>query len=316
MRDLPSLLETFSYIFYFPSCIIGPSFEFIDFIRYIRKEKEYKNIPIKRCMKKGFNEFLIALFWTLSFVLLHEKLNPFWASSDEFAEKSYIFKILYVTFSIPLTVRAKYYIAFKISESSIIFSGLGYNLVEVVGDKNSDEKKTDFLKEDFYKITNVEIKKYEFDLNPNHKINSWNKSVTNWLKYHLFFRLLNMDNKFLKNFSIATLITFLFSASWHGFFPGYYLTFVQVFLIQQISKILESKYDFFNRLENGNLIVKWIYIFFMSFCFSYFCFSFIALNFTDSFKFYKSFYFIPNISLIIFVLFIVFSQRKKNKNKN
>ena len=213
-----------------------------------------------------------------------------------------------------LSVRTKYYTGFKLSEASIIFCGLGYN-IELPENDLIDEKDETIYKEDFKKISNVDIDKYELDLNPTNKINSWNKSVQSWLKYQVFLRLINIENKVLKNKSVATLITFVISAIWHGFFPGYYLTYFQVYLIQQISKILEEKYDFFNRVKKGNAFIRYFLIFFMSFNITYFCYSFVALNLTDSIKLYKAFYFIPNIYTVVTYIYLVFIAGGKKRSK-
>lgn len=48
-------------------------------------------------------------------------------------------------------------------------------------------------------------------------INSWNLGTNQWLRLVVYERV---PKKY------ATLFTFCLSALWHGFYPGYYLTFV------------------------------------------------------------------------------------------
>lgn len=53
-------------------------------------------------------------------------------------------------------------------------------------------------------------------------ISSWNMGTNQWLRLIVYERV---PKKY------ATLLTFSLSALWHGFYPGYYLTFVSGSLI-------------------------------------------------------------------------------------
>ena len=73
-------------------------------------------------------------------------------------------------------------------------------------------------------------------------ITSWNISVHEWLKNYVYLRMITNRNRDKKdslkveknrnegeNF-IATLSSFLVSAVWHGFYPGFYSFFICSFL--------------------------------------------------------------------------------------
>ena len=69
-------------------------------------------------------------------------------------------------------------------------------------------------------------------------IDNWNIHVQSWLANYIFLRVpagLPGDP--------AKLVTFLSSAFWHGFFPGYYITFVNVMLFQEAAKALVKAVD-------------------------------------------------------------------------
>ena len=51
----------------------------------------------------------------------------------------------------------------------------------------------------------------------------WNISAHLWLKYYVFMRLVDRENK--KNQMLPTLITYLVSAVWHGIDPGFFVFF-------------------------------------------------------------------------------------------
>lgn len=50
-----------------------------------------------------------------------------------------------------------------------------------------------------------------------------------WLKYYVFMRML--DNKKKSGVSVPALITFMVSAIWHGFYPGFVFFFFGAFLM-------------------------------------------------------------------------------------
>ena len=45
VKDFPSVFELLSYTCFFSGCVVGPFFEYADYIRFIKMEGEYKHIP-------------------------------------------------------------------------------------------------------------------------------------------------------------------------------------------------------------------------------------------------------------------------------
>ena len=79
----------------------------------------------------------------------------------------------------------------------------------------------------------------EFGVNPKFKLAFWNRTVHLWLKYNLFTRTINIDMKpFKNNMGLASLLTFLVSAIWHGYYPTYYFTFISLYLLQTGNEVL------------------------------------------------------------------------------
>lgn len=321
-------MDTFSYIFYFPTCIVGPTFEFIDFINFINREKEYENIPFKKCIFAAFKQIIISLICMGGFLFFGAKLSFGYLSSSEYGQQSLFYKICYILLSGTLAAKFKYYTAFKLAEASVIFTGLSYNKIKILKkDKNDtiniEEKKNlsdlDVYeeKEDFYKIFSIDILKFEFEVNLIDRINNWNKMVHHWLKYNIFLRLVNSDVKFLKNnFPRAALITFILSAFWHGFFPGYYLFFVQLYVLQQTSKMLDEKFDFTTKICNANIIIQIFWSLLLSFFMNYVAFAFYGLYLDEAMKFYSNFYFAPSIILFVFYFILNLIKGSKQNKKN
>jgi lysophospholipid acyltransferase len=67
---------------------------------------------------------------------------------------------------------------------------------------------------------------------------NWNISAHNWLKYYVYLRQLDNSKRTSVNFR-STFLTFLMSAIWHGFYPGYYIFFTGAGLMDYHSKLAE-----------------------------------------------------------------------------
>ncbi len=72
-------------------------------------------------------------------------------------------------------------------------------------------------------------------------------------------RFINFENKsFKNNTSLASLLTFMISAFWHGFYPNYYIFFFQCYMLEQISEILEKKFNLFEKVEKMNIVLRFL----------------------------------------------------------
>lgn len=261
----------------------------------------------------GLRELYIAIICMISFVFFKDRLDFFWVTSDEFTEKNFIYKFTYYMFSAGLIIRAKYYSGFKLTESSVIFCGLSYY-------RKKKEKTNDSLpdeyEDEFSKIQNIEIYKFEAVIDPLEKLNYWNRTVHYWLKYQVLLRIVNMENKFMKNnFALASLVVFVVSAIWHGFYPGYYLFFVQLYFIQQAAKMLGEKLDFFNRIKKVNILVQMACNFICIFTIGSLGFAFCVLDVKKTIKFYKAFYFTPSIFVFLLYFYLKFFVKRKKMMK-
>jgi lysophospholipid acyltransferase 1/2 len=56
----------------------------------------------------------------------------------------------------------------------------------------------------------------QFGLSLRDSIEQWNKGTTRWLRMVVYERTSHL----------STVLTYALSALWHGFYPGYYLTFM------------------------------------------------------------------------------------------
>lgn len=110
--------------------------------------------------------------------------------------------------------RCLYYVAWKLTDTAISLSGISY----------------DETTKKFDKIVSVDIWNIEFGDSAKTMIDSWNHMTAVWLKHYVYERC-------PKKYG-PTLVTFMVSAFWHGFYPNYYWFFFNAFLITECSRII------------------------------------------------------------------------------
>jgi len=228
--------------------------------------------------------------------------DPLFTATAEFSEKPLYYKYFFVYFSIFIT-RCRYYLAWKICQGSVNFSGLGYDYKL---DKDGN------MKASFDKMDVCNLYVMEFSINPKTKLQYWNRSVHIWLKYHVYLRLINIQY-FNNKKGVVSFITFCVSAIWHGFYVSYYLFFIQFYFIEQITSYLEEKFDLFEIIDKSNIFIKFISWNCVMSVLIYFGHTFTLLNPQSVFNYYKAFYFIPN--LLLFFIFIYVSVIRKSKSQ-
>ena len=85
-------------------------------------------------------------------------------------------------------------------------------------------------------------------------LDNWNKNTNKWLRNYIYLRVTPAGRK--PGFR-ATLATFLTSALWHGFYPGYYLTFLLGAFIQAVAKDFRRHCRPFFMTPDGKSATKW-----------------------------------------------------------
>src|SRR5947199_3013233 len=112
--------------------------------------------------------------------------------------------------------RFKYYGVWKMAEGACILSGLGFNGYNKDGSIRWD------------RVTNVSPINLETAQNSKEYLEAWNQNTNKWLKNYVYLRVTPRGKK--PGFRSA-MATFTTSAVWHGFYHGYYLTFVTAGLV-------------------------------------------------------------------------------------
>merc|ERR1712151_1495269 len=118
-----------------------------------------------------------------------------------------------------------------------------------------------------------------------------------WLKYYVYLRMLPNDKTKSTSTTqfIAALTTFVVSAIWHGFYPGFYIFFINVAFVDYVSKH-SAKVVY--PLVEGKMPESVLYAFSWLFCYSqcaYHAPAFILLSFEYAWKLYSSMNFVGHI---------------------
>jgi lysophospholipid acyltransferase len=235
LKEVPSVLDYAAWVLFFPSLMAGPAFDYADYRRWIdttmfdvpaevdpaKKPPVRKKRKIPRSGTPATRKAAAGLIWLGLFVYFGASYNPEFLSSDVFLKYN-VFQRVWLNYVTNVVARFKYYAVWSLSEGACILAGMGYNGFDPVTAKVS-----------WNRLQNIDPWQVEFAQNPRGYLAGWNMNTNNWLRNSVYLRVTPRGKK--PGFR-ASLITFATSALWHGFYPGYYLTFVLASLIQTVAK--------------------------------------------------------------------------------
>ncbi|ANB14943.1 Ale1p [Sugiyamaella lignohabitans] len=238
VRKHPSLIEFLSYAFFFPSLMTGPSYDYMEFARWmdlsmfdvIHKKASGDTIVKRRIPRSGrvaTKKLVQGILWIVLWTQITNYISLEYAQSDKFTvELPFIVRAFYL-YALGITYRLKYYGAWTISEGACILSGLGFNGKYT----NPKTGKTKYL---WNRVQNIDPWAFETGQNTHILLAAWNMNTNKWLKNYVYLRVTPKGRK--PGFR-STLATFVTSALWHGTRPGYYLTFVGGAFFQSVGKL-------------------------------------------------------------------------------
>ncbi|PLN79246.1 MBOAT family protein [Aspergillus taichungensis] len=235
IREFPSLLDYLGYILFFPSLFGGPSFEYNDYRRWIdttlfdvppgtdpsKVPPTRKKRKIPRSGTPATKKAVMGLVWILVFLQLNSVYNQGTVQEESYLQLGFLRRV-WVLHLIGFTTRTKYYGVWALTEGACILSGMGYN--------GFDPKSGKVF---WNRLENVDPWGLETAQNSHAYLGSWNKNTNHWLRNYVYLRVTPKGKK--PGFR-ASMATFATSAFWHGFYPGYYLTFVLGSFIQTVAK--------------------------------------------------------------------------------
>lgn len=247
VKEKPSLLEVLSFVYFYPTSVIGPSIEYKDFINFICETDCYSRLRenIFYILKQGFLYFIGSFACMAFYSVISNKLPISRVVEEDFGKHNLLYILAYIYFSIP-GVRARYYSGWLLSYSTVIFSGASYT------EKLNKEGK---LIKTLEKGSYGSIVTCEWGINALDLMVDWNQTIHLWLKYNVYTRVININNKYFKNnWSLASFLTFISSALWHGFYLTYYLTFVLLYFLQS-SAFVFNKIKLYDWIRKTKILV-------------------------------------------------------------
>ncbi|CAG5176041.1 uncharacterized protein ALTATR162_LOCUS8283 [Alternaria atra] len=222
IRTMPSILDYIGYVFFFPAIMAGPAFDYADYSTDPSKAPPTrKKRKIPRSGMPAFMKGIYGTLWLIAFIKFSSWYYPAFFLGGEYMQYNF-FRRVWQLYMLGLTTRMKYYAVWSLSEGSCILSGIGYNGL----DPKTGRPKWD-------RLTNIMPLEIESAQNARAYLGFWNINTNNWLKNYMYLRVTPKGQK--PGFR-ATLATFVTSAFWHGFYPGYYLAFVLAAFVQTAAK--------------------------------------------------------------------------------
>ncbi|KAF2263868.1 MBOAT family protein-like protein [Lojkania enalia] len=312
VREIPSILDYLGYVFFFPAIMGGPAFDYCDYSRYItttmfalppgtdpsKAPPTRKKRKIPRSGTPATIKAFIGTVWVLAFLKFSSWYNTGFVLSDDYM-KYRLPRRVWILYMLGMTTRMKYYGVWSLAEGACILSGIGYNGI----DPNTGRAKWD-------RLTNIKPMAIETAQNTRAYLGNWNINTNNWLRNYMYLRV---TPKGKKPGARATIATFITSAFWHGFYPGYYLAFILASCLQIIAKSGRRLIRPFFMTPDGKapLPSKKYYdlftIFLTQVAFAYTVAPFIILSFNDTMKVWARVYFYTIIGVA--ASFALFSRR-------
>lgn len=235
LKKLPSIGDYTAWVLFFPSLFGGPAFDYVDYQKWITctmfevpagvdeklKPRTKKNRKIPRSATPAMWKAGAGVVWIFLFLKFSSFVYPEVFTGPRFLEFSFLKRVWFV-YLLGFTARLKYYGVWSLTEGACILTGLGYNGVDAKTGRVSWDR-----------LQNVNPWGLESAQNSRAYLANWNMNTNNWLRNYIYLRVTPKGKK--PGFR-ASMATFTTSAFWHGFYPGYYLTFMTASLLQTVAK--------------------------------------------------------------------------------
>ncbi|KAI1610420.1 MBOAT, membrane-bound O-acyltransferase family-domain-containing protein [Exophiala viscosa] len=302
---MPDFLDYAGYVFFFPSIFTGPAFDYVDYRRWIEtsmfdvgpNQKPAPTRKQRRIPQSGVPatyKAVTGLVWIFLYLQFSGWYNVSLFLSDKYMDYSFLRRVWFL-YMLGFTSRLKYYAVWALTEGACIMAGIGYNGIDPATGKPRWDR-----------LENVNAWGIESAQNSRAYLDNWNKNTNKWLRNYVYLRVTPKGKK--PGFR-ATLATFITSAVWHGFYPGYYLTFVLGAFVQTVAKNSRRYIRPFFLTPDGTKSTSYkIYYDIAGYIATQltFCFvtaPFVLLGFSDSLKVWARVYFYAIIEVAIAMAF-------------
>jgi lysophospholipid acyltransferase len=226
----PSLIDYLVYLFEFQGGLVGPLFTYAEFMDFIHVRGDFSTmssvplvIPSLKSAGRAF-----AILGTYLYLSKQWWFGANCLFTTYFRSISFVQQLVLAPFVVAGT-RLAYYSVWALSEVACTLSGLSF-----------------VPPHRFTRGRNVNLRLFELSPNFNSVTNNWNIRISDlWLKQCIYQRVENVPSiirpivpsrKGLANFT-----TKLTSALWHGWYPGYAISFLSLGLCNWSETLLRQK---------------------------------------------------------------------------
>ena len=145
--------------------------------------------------------------------------------TQEFADASIIYKCFYMLGSLHLMMQL-YFVGWCLMDVGPIATGLAFNGYD------GEAPRWD-------RVSSVNIWNIMFSSRCKDFLANWNISAHNWLKHYIFMRMLPTGKRG-QGVAEAAFMTFIVSATWHGYYPGFFGFFIGAGILDYQGKLFEE----------------------------------------------------------------------------
>uniref|UniRef100_A0AAV1TMS0 Lysophospholipid acyltransferase n=1 Tax=Peronospora matthiolae TaxID=2874970 RepID=A0AAV1TMS0_9STRA len=292
--QIPSLLEFLGFVYCFTTFVAGPAFEYKEYRDAIHQTRFVDNNGVRRNVspaRAAVSKLLLGLGLMGLLVQFGALADLKEILSDD--HQSMVTKWARLFVALFLT-RAKYYVAWKLAEGATVLTGAGFQGF----DEQNHPRGWDA-------VSNVDIMGFELGANVREISRAWNKGTQNWLERYVYTRTGN-----------SLLTTYLVSALWHGFYPGYYLFFLTLPLATSVNRLARRHV----RPYVVDCAIKPLYDLVGMICtamvVNYLAVSFVVLSWEEAVAGFRSMRFAGHVGLVVCYLLLTFVPVKKSANCN
>eukprot|EP00354_Favella_ehrenbergii_P011334 CAMPEP_0170456514 /NCGR_PEP_ID=MMETSP0123-20130129/4119_1 /TAXON_ID=182087 /ORGANISM="Favella ehrenbergii, Strain Fehren 1" /LENGTH=280 /DNA_ID=CAMNT_0010720009 /DNA_START=564 /DNA_END=1406 /DNA_ORIENTATION=+ len=264
------------------------------------REGDFKDVP--STLKPGLLRFLHAWLCVATGAILSDYVDEKFMLTEEFlAGYGIAQKLFYQYLVVKLTMQT-YLVGWCLMECGTIAAGLSYNGI----DEETGKAKHD-------RVQSCVIWKLETSFRVKDFLANWNISAHMWLKHYIFMRMLP-NQKRGSGQAAAALTTFVVSAIWHGFYPGFFVFFIGAGLMDYQAKLAGQA---LSPYVEGKAPGWLIYLISWAWCYigcGYFATAFVLLSFENFHKVYASMYYCYHLALLAAIaLSLALMPSKKDK---
>ena len=208
LKEVPSLLEMTSHVFYLPSYFVGPQHSMLKYQNFIQRNQEKSDMT--GSLEFGKSRLFVGCLYLLLNVVGSLFLPVQYVTTNDFLKNNNFWKQSFYFIIWIKTIFAKYMGVWLLADGAVAITGLGYD----------GRERTEWnLKWD--RVVNVKPLKYENCEKFTDLVDCFNITTNVWCKNYVYKRCLRAFN----HKPLSHLITMGFLAIWHGLSSGYFLCF-------------------------------------------------------------------------------------------